>query len=526
MNQKHKSSISFLAYNFMYALWTVLGVYNFYFWRHVFLTVSFPVLVLLMLVVLLVEMIIQTILFHPKTIKPLSILFLILNSLAGYFVNTYHLVLNKTMLANIFDTNFFEATEWMGYAFWMYMFAFAFLPSLLVLRVQIHFEVLGRRCLKALYCVLVTASLLTVFIPYKNDVKVYLKTNFNLRYQFVPTGYVSALVSLMKASFQKGEVINSTQGMIQHPYWQQGKKNLIVFILGESARDANFSLSGYKRDTAAPLRPYLSDMVVFHHTESCGVVTRVSVPCLFSAYSRSNYAERAVVYSTNILDILQKNNMNVLWLDNELGCNKVCRNIPTEYTCKSRDCLDMQLNDVFRQKIATFEKDTFVVLHQRGSHGPRYDLRVSEDYRKWKPFCDRSDHQNCSSKELINVYDNTIYYTSVVIADLIKTLSQLTDEFNPILIYISDHGESLGEKDVYGHGGDFQDAPKEQKEVPFFIWMPKSTRDAFGFNQKCLNNKTKTQQSQDTIFHSLLGLMGIHTIIYDEKLDIFSGCHD
>lgn len=523
--RKNKWSISFGTYNFMYALWTILGAYNFHFWQQVFSTLSVPVFLLLMIVAVLAEMIIQSILFHPKTVKVLSILLLITNALAGYFINTYHLVLNKTMLANLFDTNVFEATEWMGVAFWMYVLAFAILPAFLVLKIQIKFEPMARRFFKTGCFTILTALLLSVFIPWKSDVKVYLKANFNLRYQFVPTGYISAFASLTTSSLKKVDAINSTQGMVQMPYWKTDKKNLIVFVLGESARDANFSLSGYKRDTAKPLRPYLQDMMVFHQTESCGVVTRVSVPCLFSVYTRDNYVEQAMPYTTNILDILHKNNMNLLWLDNELGCNKVCRNIPTEYTCKSRDCLDMLLNDTFREKVATFDNDTFVVLHQRGSHGPRYDLRVPNDLRPWKPFCDRSDHHNCSYQEMVNAYDNTIYYTSFVLADLIKTLSGLTDKYNPILIYVSDHGESLGENEVYGHGGDFKDAPTEQKQVPFFVWMPKSTRDAFGFNQKCLNEKTKHQQSQNVIFHSLMGLAGVKTDVYDEKLDIFAGCH-
>ncbi len=517
--------LSFNAYNFMYALWTVLGVYNFYFWKQVWPSVSWPVLILLMGVALLLEMILQAILFHPKTVKPLSILFLITNALAGYFINSYHFVLNKTTLANIFDTNFFEATEWMGVAFWMYMLAFAVVPSLWVWKLKIRFERLPKRIVQTSILSLLVALSLAFFIPYKADVKVYLKTHFNWRYQFVPTSYMSALFSLAKVSFTEGEVINSTRGMKQQVYWNQQKKNLIVFVLGESARDASFSLSGYQRETAEPLRPYLKDMIVFHHTEACGVVTRVSVPCLFSVYNRDNYTERAASYTPNALEILQKNNMDLVWLDNELGCNKVCRNIPTEYTCKSRDCLDMLLNDTFREKLSTFEKNTFVVLHQRGSHGPRYDLRVPKNWLKWAPCCKRSDQQNCSRKEMINAYDNTIYYTSFVVADLIQTLSHLTEEYNPVLIYISDHGESLGENEVYGHGGDFKDAPDEQKQVPFFVWMPKSTREAFGFNQKCLMDKTKKQQSQDVIFHSLLGLAGIKTDTYDETLDIFAGCH-
>ena len=525
MSRLKRKTLSFNTYNFCYAIWTVLGVYNFYFWRQVFSVVSLPVFVLLVVASVLFMMILQSLIFHPKMVKVVSILLLMMNTLASYFINMYHLVLNKTMLANILDTNFFEATEWMGIAFWMYVLAFGVLPSWIVWRVQIQFNPIKERFVKTGCWIGALMLLLSVFIPYKDTVKVFLKTHFNLRYQFVPTGYISAGVSLFVHSFKHTEVIDSVQGMRQDKYWQEGKKNLIVFVLGESARDANFSLTGYARDTAQPLRPYLQDMFVFHNTESCGVVTRVSVPCMFGVYSRQNYIEQAVAYTPNALEILQKNGVKVFWLDNELGCNKVCRNVVTEYTCKERDCLDVALNEAFKRRLPSFQEDTMVVLHQRGSHGPRYDLRVPDELKKWAPFCDRSDHQNCSRQELVNAYDNTMHYTTFLIADLIQTLTGLTDEYNPVLIYISDHGESLGENDVYGHGGDFADAPVEQKQVPFFVWMPDSSRKSFGFDKNCLIEKTKNQQSQDVIFHSLLGLLGVYTDVYDDKLDVFAGCH-
>ncbi|MBQ3695908.1 MAG: sulfatase-like hydrolase/transferase [Alphaproteobacteria bacterium] len=516
--------LPFLTYSFIYALWTV-GVYNTYFWRQVWSTVSPWVFVVLILMSITGLMIFQSILFARKTVKPLSILLLITNSIAGYFITAYHLVLNKTMLMNILDTNFFEATEWMGISFWVYVILFGIVPSIVVWRLKIEFEPFKLHFRKTLSLLAIMLFLLSIFLPYRTSVKIYLKTNFNLRYQFVPTGYVSGVVGVISNYLKKVEGLNTTAGMEFHPYWKGKKKNLFVFVLGESARDANFSLSGYRRNTAEPLQAFLRDMIVFKKTESCGVVTRVSVPCMFNAFTRENYKEQALPYTTNALDILSQNGIDLLWLDNELGCNKVCRNIQTEYTCETRDCVDMLLNDAFRDKMSGFTKDTFVVLHQRGSHGPRYDLRVPAEYKKWKPYCDRADSTSCAYEELVNTYDNTMYYTSLVIADLIKTLSKMTDEYNPVLMYISDHGESLGEGEIYGHGGDFKDAPDVQKQVPFFVWMPKSTRQALGMSKRCMRNKTKQQQTQDAIFHSILGWAGISTDVYDEKLDIFAGCH-
>ena len=421
--------LSFTTYNFIYALWT-LFVFNIYFLKQLWGTLSGLVFPVVLCVALFFLMFMQSLVFRPKTVKPLSILFLITNALAGYFISAYHLVLNKTMLANIFDTNFLEATEWMGTSFWIYVVLFGLLPCILVWKTKIYFNDIKVHYLKAFGLLLCICFISAFFIPYKAEVKIYLKENFNLRYQFVPTGYISGLVGAVKNAFIKVEGLNTTKGMVQNRYWKTDKKNLIVFVLGESARDASFSLSGYSRDTASPLKPYLKDMTVFRRTESCGVVTRVSVPCLFSAFSRADYKEAAIPYMTNILDIIHQNGFEMMWLDNELGCNKVCRNIYTEYICQTRECSDILLNDALKTKIPSFRQDSFIVLHQRGSHGPRYDMRVPKEYRKWKPYCDRVDHQACSDEEMKNVYDNTIYYTSFVLADLIESLSKIVCVYN------------------------------------------------------------------------------------------------
>ena len=200
----HRKLLSFENYNLIYTAWTVFGVYNFYFWRQVFAVVTLPVFFFLLLGAFLLMMILHALVFHPKTVKPLSILLLLTNALASYFINMYHLVLNKTMLANVLDTNFVEATEWMGVAFWMYILAFGVIPAWLVLRLNIQFSSIKKRCLTVVVPMVCLIMLLSIFIPYKDTVKVALKTHFNLRYQFVPTGYVSACVSLVKYSFKKG----------------------------------------------------------------------------------------------------------------------------------------------------------------------------------------------------------------------------------------------------------------------------------------------------------------------------------
>ena len=519
--------ISFRTYNVIYALWT-LFVLNMPFLKELAPTLSPFVLVIVTGLLFLWLLLLQGLIFWRKTTKLFSIVLLITNAIASYFIETYHLGLNKMVIGSVFETNFFEATEWLGKSFWLYIGWTAVIPSLLILKTKIVFSPFKVKIREGAFILLIyLMGVLGIVLPNRSTVKIYLKQYFSLRYTFVPTSYIASTFSYGMLHLKKVDYINTMEDFSQTKYGSLNKPSLIVFVLGESARDSNFSLSGYGRDTAAPLRPFLKDMVVFHKTESCGVVTRVSVPCMFSAYRRENYVEEGANSMANALDILAYAHFNILWLDNELGCNKVCRNVKTEFTCHTRDCRDDTLNKALMEKASTLEeKNHFIVLHQRGSHGPRYDLRVPEEYRLFSPYCEREDYTKCSTEELVNAYDNTIYYTSQSIADTIRLLEGLKDKYHVMLIYISDHGESLGEGGFYGHNGDFDEAPYEQKNVPFFMWIPKETQKAFGFSMKCLNEKTKKHQSQDVIFHSLLGLAGIRTKVYDASLDLFTDCHD
>lgn len=515
--------MTFKNFNLFYAALT-LFVFNFPALSSMYQTMPFWCLLLVATILFWGLLLIQGLIFFPKTVKPLSILFILLNSISAYFIYSYHIVLNKMMLQNILDSNFIEATEWMGISFWIYLVLACILPIIFILKAKIVFEPFKHRIKYFLAGLLGLGVLISsVAIPNKGLIRVYLKANFNQRYMLLPSSYLSSALSLTALHFKSVNLVNPMETMTINRYWDQNKKNLIIFVLGESARDMNFPLDGQSK-TTEPLNPYLNDMVIFHDTQACGVVTRVSVPCMFTFYDQQHYTESAAAYVPNALDIIKKSNWNLLWLDNEMGCNKVCRNIPTELTCHSRDCMDNTLNETLKSKIPSFDKDTFVVLHQRGSHGPRYDLRSPEQYMIYKPYCQRADFKSCSYEELKNAYNNSLHYTSVVLSELIKELSQHTDQFNPIVIYISDHGESLGEGGFYAHSADYRIAPIEQKMVPFFMWIPESTRTALHLDQNCLLQKAQIKRSQDNIFHTLMGLTGIKTNVYLSNLDLISDC--
>ena len=166
-----------------------------------------------------------------------------------------------------------------------------------------------------------------------------------------------------------------------------------------------------------------------------------------------------------------------------------------------------------------------IALHTMGSHGPTYWKRYPENMQRFSPACSRSDIENCTDEEIVNVYDNTLAYTDYILAETIKVLQQYQDKYNVSLVYLSDHGESLGENGMYLHGTPYAFAPKEQTHIPWFMWLPQDYTQAKGMDRQCLVNLAQTGTfSHDNLFHSLLGLYGVATSVHDPKLDITTAC--
>ncbi|MGL5392457.1 MAG: phosphoethanolamine transferase, partial [Shewanella sp.] len=172
-------------------------------------------------------------------------------------------------------------------------------------------------------------------------------------------------------------------------------------------------------------------------------------------------------------------------------------------------------------------KDTFITLHVIGSHGPTYFQRYPPEHRQFLPDCQRSDIQNCTSEQLINTYDNTILYTDYILSEVIKQLKQNNERFDTAMLYLSDHGESLGEKGMYLHGTPYSIAPNEQINIPMLAWMSEDFSQENRLNTTCLTEQAKSGRfSHDNLFDSLLGLMNVNTAVYQQPLDIFALCRD
>jgi lipid A ethanolaminephosphotransferase len=310
---------------------------------------------------------------------------------------------------------------------------------------------------------------------------------------------------------------------------------VLVLVVGETARAANFSLLGYTRPTTPELEKL--DVIAFRNVTSCGTSTEVSVPCMFSPFGRADYDERRIRNSEGLLDVLVRAGYAVKWLDNQSGCKGVCRGAGVEYRkldaksapdlCEGDECHDGILVRGLEAELASVARnparDTVIVLHMMGNHGPAYFRRYPPGFRRFTPDCATAELRKCTRDQVVNAYDNAIAYTDHVLAGLVEML-RADSAIDTALIYVSDHGESLGENGLYLHGLPYSVAPRTQTHVPMIAWLSRGFAAGHFVDRRCLHGKAGDPLSHDNLFHSVLGLLDVQTRVYTPANDIFEGC--
>jgi lipid A ethanolaminephosphotransferase len=362
----------------------------------------------------------------------------------------------------------------------------------------------------------------------------------HLRYIVNPiAGFTSAVTVVVAPYFRKGKaLVPITAGAALGPsYAGQGKPPLVILVVGETARADHFSLNGYPRETNPELAA--AGVLSCRDVHSCGTDTRDSVPCMFSPLAKAAFEKRGAEHE-NLLDVLQAAGLAVLWLDNQAGCKDVCARVPTASTsdlpaavaarlCNGGECLDDALLVGLDERIARLpearrKKGIVLVMHQMGSHGPAYYKRSAPAQKRFLPECTNTALGQCEHEQLINAYDNTIVATDHFLAGTIAWLQRRAGEFAPALLYISDHGESLGELGIFLHGLPYTFAPEVQKQVPFIAWFTPAMASRRGLDVACLGRSLATPLSHDNVFHIVLGVLDVTTPTYRAALDAFAAC--
>lgn len=462
-------------------------------------------------------------------------LFILLSASAQYFIWTFGVVIDRAMITNILDTTPAESFALMSGKMVLTLGLSGVLMVALAWWIKISkAKTVWRSIAVRLLNILVSALLIVLVAAlfYKDYASVF-RNNKELVKSLSPSNSIVAINSWYAHNKMDNlPLVNIGEDAVQKPKMHSGpRKNLTILVLGETSRAQNFSLGGYERETNPRLKQ--DDVIYFANTTSCGTATAVSVPCMFSNMPRAHYDEELAHHQEGVLDILQRAGIRVLWNDNDGGCKGACDRVPHQNVtdlnltgqCIDGECYDEVLFHNLESYIDNLQQDGIIVLHTIGSHGPTYYNRYPAEFKKFTPTCDTNEIQSCTQQQLTNTYDNTILYIDYIVDKAIKLLQSKQDKFTTSLVYLSDHGESLGENGVYLHGLPWSIAPETQKHVPMLLWLSEDYQQRYGVSSQCLQQRAKTDPySQDNLFSTLLGLLGVDTHEYQATDDILTPC--
>lgn len=481
---------------------------------------SFSILLMLFLVVFTSSILFWLILclFHQSFLKPIVWVSFLGNAIALYFITSYQITLDKSMIGNIFTTNWDETRELLSGKLFIFLIVFGLVPIWFCNRIKI--KKLNRISVLKIIVLVLSIFIILTYV-FSQSWLWFDKHAKKIGGMVLPWSYV---VNAVRINLEKNSQ-NEHQILLTSADFKTNRKTLVFLIIGESARHQNFSLYGYKNKTN--MRLNTDEVIALQGTKACATYTTASLKCILShddsTSSTFNNFEPLPSY-------LQRHGVEVHWRTNNWGeptlkVFSYLRSNELRKNCKAFDCEfdGVLLTDLLKQIQSSDNDKIFVVLHQTGSHGPSYYKKYPPQFEKFTPTCKTVELSKCTSEELRNAYDNTIFYTDYFIGrviDIAKNFSQ----FETSVIYISDHGESLGEFGLYLHGTPYTIAPDFQKEIPFTIWMSNRFQHIRAISVEKI--KAKTNTSHANIFHTVMGAFDMRSPVYNKKMDLFATEND
>ena len=469
------------------------------------------------------------------TVRPLLTLIVIASFAAVYYMQTYAVILDPTMIQNIRKTDVGEARDLLSWSMVLSVLMWSALPIAFIWTARIKrrpwLRATGFRVATVFGAL--TLAVLSILLV-SRDVTSLMRNQRQLRYLVTPGNFLYGFVADSLRDVRDVHKVRVPVGVDAHmrKVTAHEKPRVFVLVVGETARAANFSLYGYPRQTT----PELARLAVtaFSDVTSCGTSTEVSVPCMFSDIGREHYDESRIRNSEGLLNVLVRAGFDVRWLDNQSGCKGVCQGKGIVYKkldaslapdlCEDLECRDEILVRGLQTELSNIHGDTVIVLHMMGNHGPAYFKRFPPAYRRFSPECATAELRTCTREQVVNTYDDAILYTDHVLASIVGTLNTQTESFDTAMLYVSDHGESLGEDGLYLHGLPYAIAPKTQTHVPMITWLSPAFATARGINDRCVHARSGEALSHDNLFHSVLGLLDVETRAYRPVRDVFEGC--
>lgn len=469
------------------------------------------------------------------TAKPLLTVLLLVTAAATHYMNAYGVYLDVDMLRNVLHTDRRESLELLTPGLVLVLVVTA-VPVAALWRLRLRKRSLPRAVARrAIFLLVVALAGATGIGLSSQGLSSLVRNHREVRYLVTPANYIVSLFNALHASppGAKRALLPVGVDARQATRAAGARPRLLVIVVGETARAQNWGLSGYARQTTPELSA-VDGLLNFTRVSSCGSSTEVSLPCMFSPFGRSDYDEKKIRTHQSLLHVLDHAGIAISWRDNQSGCKGVCEGLPTERLADSNDpalcngkrCLDAILLKGLQEQLqstAAVAADRVVVLHPLGNHGPNYFERYPTQFKRFLPACENPELSQCQRQEIVNAYDNALLYTDHFLASTIGLLKSEAD-YDTAMIYVSDHGESLGEKGLFLHGMPYAIAPAEQLRVPMVMWLSPGMARQEGLDTACLRRTAGQPASHDNLFSSVLGLMRVSTRQYQPGKDLFSAC--
>ena len=480
-----------------------------------------------------------------RWMKPLWLGVVLVAALAQHYMLSYRVVMDPSMLANAMQTDAHEVHDLLSWRLPFNVLLVAALPAWALWRVRIPpMRLVSQAWRNALLLLVAVAVAAGGALAMNRQLAPLMRNNVHLRYMINPLASIySAGAVVIKPMFKRSRKLVHMSGgaALGASYAGQAKPPLFVLVVGKTARADHFGLNGYARDTTPELA--VRGALSWRDVHSCGTNTLASVPCMFSPLGKEGFEARRDDHE-NLMDVLQAAGLAVLWLDNQAGgCKGVCDRIPNasavdkldagvkSVLCDGDECLDDVMLKGLDERLAALpaerhHRGVVLVMHQMGSHGPAYYKRSSPDVKRFLPECKTNALAECSHAELVNGYDNSITYTDRFLGETIDWLKAQSKSYDTALLYLSDHGESLGEYGLFLHGVPYSFAPEVQKHIPMVAWFGEGMSARRKLSHACMEAGLDAPLTHDNLYHTVLGLMDVSTPTYKPALDALSSCRD
>lgn len=458
-----------------------------------------------------------------RAVKAVFTLYLLLTAVTAYFMDTYNVIIDHDMIDNVVQTSPAEALDLLTLRFAFYLLL-GVMPALLVWNIEVRPEgvvqMLRNRALLVVMAIVSTVGLALLSSGFYAS---FIREHKPLRYYSNPAAPLQGVMRYLALQIKDNHKPLQMIGEDAHLPSADIDRELVIMVVGETARADRFSLNGYTRET----NPLLGreDVASLKKVSSCGTSTAISVPCMFAIYEREYFSGDKARYTENLLDILRHAGVSVLWRDNNSDSKGVAERVsfedfraPEANSVCDVECRDEGMLEGLQEIIDSQQaSDILIVLHQMGSHGPAYHKRYPPTFRRFTPTCETSQLDACTEEQIGNTYDNTLLYTDYFLSKVIALLRANDDRFETAMVYASDHGESLGEGGLYLHGLPYFVAPETQTHVPVVFWFG---RQFDGARIEALRKLADRPFSHDNLFHTLLGIFEIETGVYRPEQDI------